>query len=186
MRYREIVVPARLFDFMRLLPSSVNRFRIPRFLILAFVFLSVSLFALAQLPVKYRPLNGYFINNDAPLSKGKTTLFLFEQADAFQEVFQTATGKKGDPVNFEKEIVAGIAIPPTRTPPRLSISRVFVQDSTLTIRYIRQADTTLAKRPLTFVAQPILVVAIPKQTVLRTRLIENGRLVQTVRTKEEN
>jgi len=165
--------------------SSINRFRVPRFLVFFAIFLSVSLFALAQAPIKYRLLNGYFINNDAPLNKGKTTLFVFDQADAFGEVFQSATGRKADPVNFEKEVAVGIAIPPTHTPPRLSISRVFVQDSTLTIRYIRQADTTLAKQPLTFAAQPILVVAIPKQTVLRTRLIENGRLVQTIKAKQD-
>ena len=164
---------------------SINRFRVPRFLVFSVIFLSVSLFALAQLPVKYRLLNGYFISNDAPLNKGKTTLFVFEQADAFSKVFQTANGKKADPVNFEKEVAVGIAIPPTRMPPRLSISRVFVQDSSLTIRYIRQADTTLAKQPLTFATQPILVVAIPKQTVLRTRLIENGRLVQTIKAKQD-
>ena len=171
---------------MRLLAFSINKFRVPRFVFLLVTFLSVSLFALGQLPVKYRLLNGYFINNDAPLSKGKTTLFVFEQADAFADVFQSATGKKADPVNFEKEVAVGIAVPPTRTPPRLSISRVFVQDSTLTIRYIKQADTTLAKQPLTFVAQPILVVAIPKQTVLRTRLIENGRVMQTIKAKQDD
>ncbi len=170
---------------MPLFASSTNRFPISRFLILSVLFLSVSLLALAQLPVKYRLLNGYFINNDAPLNKGKTTLFVFDQADAFSEVFQTATGKKADPVNFEKEIAIGIAVPPTRIPPRLSISRVFVQDSTLTIRYIKQADTTLAKQPLTFTAQPILIVAVPRQTVLRTRLIENGRVIQTIKAKQD-
>ncbi len=169
------------------MPSSASfpgHFRVSRFLVFSVIFLSASLFTLAQLPVKYRLLNGYFINNEAPLNTGKTTLFVFEEAETFKDVFQSATGKKPDPVNFEKELAVGIAIPPTRTPPRLSISRVFVQDSTLTIRYIKQADTTLAKQPLTFAAQPILVVAIPKQTVLRTRLIENGRLVQTVKAKQ--
>ena len=166
--------------------SSINKWRACRPLSFIVVLLLISLFALAQVPVKYRLLNGYFINNDAPLNKGKTTLFVFEQADAFSEVFQSATGKKADPVNFEKEIAVGIAVPPTRTPPRLSISRVFVQDSTLTIRYIRQTDTTLAKQPLTFAAQPILVIAVPRQTVLRTRLVENGRVVQTIRAKEND
>lgn len=168
---------------MFLFASSINKVRVFRFISFSVALLSISLFAFTQIPVKYRLLNGYFINNEAPLSKGRTTFFFFEQADAFGDVFQSATGKKADPVNFEKEVAVGIAVPPTRTPPRLSISRVFVQDSTLTIRYIRQADTTLAKRPLTFAAQPILVVAVPKQTVLRTRLIENGRVVQTIRTK---
>jgi len=180
------VIPLCFFDFMRFLASLTTRSRVSRFVPLFVIFLSVSLFALAQLPVKYRLLNGYFINNDAPLNKGKTTLFVFDEAGAFAEVFQTATGKKADPVNFEKEIAVGIAVPPTRTPPRLSISRVFVQDSTLTIRYIRQTDTTLAKQPLTFTTQPILVVALPKQTVLRTRLVENGRVIQTIRTKADD
>lgn len=164
---------------------SINKFRVFRFVILAVIFLLVSLFALAQIPVKYRLLNGYFISNDAPVNKGKTTLFVFDEAESFRNVFQSATGKKADPVNFEKEVAVGIAVPPTHTPPRLSISRVFVQDSTLTIRYIRQADTTLAKQPLTFAAQPILVVAVPKQTVLRTRLIENGRVMQTIKAKQD-
>ena len=148
-------------------------------------FFCISLFVLAQTPIKHRLLNGYFIDNNAPLNKSKTTLFVFEQADAFNAVFQSTAGKKVDPVNFEKEIAVGIAVPPTRIPPRLSVSRVFVQDSTLTIRYIQQADTTLAKQPLTFAAQPILVIAIPKQTVLRTRLIENGRVVQTIKAKSD-
>lgn len=165
--------------------SSISKIRLPRFIIFTVALLAISLFSFTQLPVKYRLLNGYFINNDAPVNKGKTTLFVFDGSDAFKDVFQSATGKKADPVNFEKEMAVGIAVPPTRTPPRLSISRVFVQDSTLTIRYIKQADTTLAKQPLTFVAQPILVVAVPRQIVLRTRLVENGRVVQTIKVKQD-
>ncbi|SOD92780.1 hypothetical protein [Spirosoma fluviale] len=167
--------------------SSFNRsFRVLLFTIAS---LYSSLFALAQTNLKYRLLTGYLLNSDAPVTKGKPTLFVFEQDDTFKQVFQqaaTAPKRKADAPNFEREMAIGIALPPTKTPPKLSISRVFVQDSTLTVRYIRMVDTTVTKSPLQSAAQPMLLLSIPKQTVLRTRLVENGKVVQTVKKRETN
>ena len=164
--------------------ASINRFHVSRFVFFSLIFLLISLFALAQVTLKYRLISGYALSSDASVNKGKATLFVFEQAETFGEVFQpTTTSKRPDAPNFLKEMVIGIALSSTKTPPRLSVSRVFVQDSTLTVRYIRQTDTTLQKQPLSVAAQPVLVLAIPKQNVLRTRLVENGRVVQTISKK---
>jgi len=132
-------------------------------------------------------LNGYVLNNDAPLTKGKTTLFVFDQADAFEKVFkpEQAGGKRPDVPNFSRETTIGIVLPPSTKPPRISISRVFVQDSVLNVRYIRIKDTTRNITPLTTPVQPTLLLAIPTQKVLKTRLIENGKVIVTLRAKEE-
>ncbi|WP_245776755.1 hypothetical protein [Spirosoma endophyticum] len=130
-------------------------------------------------------LTGYFLSNEAPVNKSKPTLFIFERADTFEKLFQpaTTTSRKPTVPNFNKEMVVGIALPPTNKPPRLSVSKVFVQDSVLTVRYIRLADTTLTKNPQSFTSQPMLLLAIPKQNVLKTKLVENGKVVET-RKKE--
>lgn len=161
------------------------RASVPAFIFLTGLFFSVS--SLAQLTLTYRLLNGYFLSNDAPINKEKPTLFVFEQLNTFEQVFKPATtmSRKPDAINFAKDMVIGIALPPTNKPPKLSISRVFVQDSTLTIRYIRMADTALTNNPQSFTTQPMLLVAIPKQTVLKTRLVENGKLVQTLKKRDE-
>ncbi|WP_425290890.1 hypothetical protein [Spirosoma linguale] len=148
-----------------------------------------SLFALAQTNLKYRLLTGYLLNSNATLTKGKPTLFVFEQEDTFKQVFQQATNtgkRKADAPNFDREMAIGIALAPTKTPPKLSVSRVFVQDSTLTVRYIRMVDTTVTKSPLQSPAQPMLLLSIPKQTVLRTRLVENGKVVQNIKKRDTN
>lgn len=160
--------------------------RLRRFSIFCIILLSVSIFTLAQVNLKFRLLNGYFLSEDAPVNKGKPTLFVFEQAETFEQVFQPATNLKRRPdrPNFTNEMIVGIAIPPTNAPPQLSVSKVFVQDSTLTIRYIRLADTALVRTPQPFVSHPMLLVAIPKQTVLKTRLVENGKVVQTLKRRD--
>jgi hypothetical protein len=171
--------------------SSSLRFRFSVFSFLVLTFLLISFFALAQVTLKYRMLNGYVLSSDAPVNKGKPTLFVFEQSETFWQVFKPAASglaavvsKRADQANFNKEMVIGVAIPPTNKPPKISISKVFVQDSTLTVRYIRLKDTTSTTSQLTL-AQPILVVAIPKQTVLRTRLVENGKVIQTLRKRDD-
>ena len=124
----------------------ISRFRVPLFLVIGLFF---SLVALAQVTLKYRLLTSYMLTTDASVNKGKPTLLLFEQADEFREAFKPDdTGKRPSPVNFTKETAIGIVIPPTNKPPTLSVSRVFVQDSVLTIRYIRLKDTTVINHPL--------------------------------------
>ncbi|NEU65973.1 hypothetical protein [Spirosoma agri] len=149
--------------------------------------LLISLVTLAQVTLKYRVLNGYFLSSEAPVNKGKPTLFVFEQADTFADVFKPATtmSRRPDMPNFNKEMVVGITLPATNKPPKLSISRVFVQDSVMTVRYIRIADTTLTKTPQSFTSQPMLLVAIPAQVVLSTRLIENGKVVLTLKKRND-
>ncbi|QHV98819.1 hypothetical protein GJR95_29125 [Spirosoma endbachense] len=173
---------------MSFFASFQRRLRVP-FLSTFFVacLFLISLVALAQVTLKYRMLNGYFLSNDAPVNKGKPTLFVFEQAETFEKVFKPATtmSKRPDVPNFNKEMVVGIALPATNKPPKLSISRVFVQDSVMTIRYIRMADTTLNKTPLSFTTQPMLLVALPTQSVLSTRLIENGKVVLTLKKQDD-
>ncbi|GAB3943236.1 hypothetical protein GCM10028805_09150 [Spirosoma harenae] len=168
---------------MPVFASIRSRLRIP-FLIGSGLLLSV--FALAQINLTYRLLPGYLLNEGARVNKGKTTLFVFEQAEAFEETFKpAATGKSADVVNFSKETVIGVVLPPTTKPPKLSISKVFVQDSVLTVRYIRLADTTLTHNPLPSPTQPFLLLKVLKQTVLKTKLVENGKVVQIVKKKEE-
>ncbi|MCK8491286.1 MULTISPECIES: hypothetical protein [Spirosoma] len=147
----------------------------------------LSLITLAQVTLKYRMLNGYFLSNDAPVNKGKPTLFVFDKADAFEKVFKPATtmSKRPDMPNFNREVVIGISIPATNKPPKLSISRVFVQDSVMTVRYIRMTDTTLTKNPLSYTVQPMLLLAVPAQKVLKTRLIENGKVILTLKKQED-
>lgn len=132
-------------------------------------------------------LNGYSLSSDAPVNKGKPTLFVFEQAETFGQVFKPVEGgRRPDQANFGKEMIIGVVIPPTGKPPKLSISKVFVQDSMLTVRYISIKDTTTDRDPqiqLTM-SQPTLLLSIPKQTVLRTRLVENGKVVQTIKKRE--
>ncbi len=173
---------------MPLFESIKRRLRVPFFVSIC---LSFSLFALAQVTLTYRPLNGYILSDDAPINKGKPTLFVFEQADTFGQVIKpAATNRRPDAVNFEKEMAICIALPPTNKPPKIAVSKVFVQDSTLTVRYVRITDTTATadrptNTPQSFTSQPTLLVAIPKQTVLRTRLVENGKVVQTIKKREE-
>ncbi|RIV18538.1 hypothetical protein DYU11_28620 [Fibrisoma montanum] len=132
----------------------------------------------------HRVLSGYAVSTDAPVNKGKPTLFVFEQTDTFKAVFQPASGQRQSAPNFNREMVVGVVLPPSAKSPKLTVSRVFVMDSVLTFRYIKQTDTskTASAQPTT--ATPMLLVAIPKQTVLSARLIENGRLVQTIKRRE--
>ncbi|GAB4049351.1 hypothetical protein [Spirosoma litoris] len=168
---------------MPLFPSIKRPLRLSIFLFISLIF---SLVTLAQVNLTYRLLTGYFLSNDAPINKGKPTLFVFEQAETFDEVFKpAATSKRPDVVNFAKEMVIGIALSPTNKPPKLSVSKVFVQDSVLTIRYIRMADTTLTHNPQSFTSQPMLLFSIPKQAILKTKLVENGKVVQLLKKHEE-
>lgn len=163
-----------------------RRLRTPLFIAIG---LLSSLFVLAQVNLKYRLLTDYTLTTDAPVAKGKPTLFVFEQADTFNQRFQaTSNGssRKHDVPNFDKEMAIGIALPATKIPPKLSVSRLFVQDSTLTVRYIRVADTARIKSPLSESVNPLLLVVIPKQTVLKTKLVENGKVVQTMKKWEDH
>lgn len=161
----------------------ISRFRVPLLLVIGLFF---SLVALAQVTLKYRLLANYMLSADAPVNKGKPTLLVFEQDDAFRKAFKPDdTGKRPSPINFTKETAIGIALPPTNKPPKVSVSRVFVQDSVLTVRYIRLKDTTVINNPLPATIQPMLLLTIPKQTVLKTRLIENGKVVQTITKKKD-
>ena len=187
------MVPCSFSECMPFLSSSINRLRLPTSLVLLGIFLIASLLTLAQVNLKYRMLTGYTVSKEAALNKSKPTLFVFEQPETFGQVFQPAEPGSGhsdrsraaEPApNFTREMLIGVVIPPTRTPPRLSISKVFVQDSTLTVRFISIADTTAAKNPQSITSQPTLVLAIPKQRVLSTRLIENGKVVQTIKKRE--
>lgn len=171
-----------------------RRLRVFLFSIIFAVGLFFSVFSVAQLTLTYRLLNGYFLSNNASTTKDKPTLFVFEQADTFEQVFQPATttgmSRRPDVPNFARDMVIGIALPATNKPPKLSVSKVFVQDSTLTVRYIRMTDTTatadrLTNNPQSSTMQPTLLVAIPKQAVLKTRLIENGKVVQTIKKRED-
>lgn len=166
--------------------SSKHRSRLIRTLFFAPICLLISLFALAQVNLKYRALNAYLLSSDAPVNKDKPTLFVFEQAETFGQVFKpTGTRQRPDPApDFNKEMVIGVALPPTNKPPQLSISKVFVQDSMLTVRYILIKDTT-GREPQPLLSQPTLLLAIPKQTVLKTRLVENGKVVQTIKKRED-
>lgn len=161
--------------------------RVSLFFIIFIAGLFFSVFSLAQLNLTYRLLSGYFLSSNASTNKDKPTLFVFEQANTFEQVFQPATtlSKRPDIPNFAKDMVVGIALPATNKPPRLSVSKVFVQDSTLTVRYIRMTDTTTTNNPQSFTTQPMLLVAIPKQTVLKTRLVENGKVVETIKKRED-
>ena len=179
-----------------LFPSSPkNRLRQSFRPVLFASLLFVSLLAVAQVNLKYRMLTGYALNNDVPVNKGKPTMFVFERAETFGQVFglagraagsgpATTTNRRPGPgPDFSKEMIIGIAIPPTNKPPKLSVSKVFVQDSMLTVRYISLKDTTDGVTQLITV-QPTLLLAIPRQTVRRTRLVENGKVVQTIRKRE--
>jgi hypothetical protein len=169
---------------MPLFASLKRHYRTPIFV---FISLFFSLLSLAQITLKHRSINGYSLSADATVNKGKPTLFVFEQAETFGQVFQPAPNtpnRKRDALNFDKEMAIGIALTPTRTPPKLSISKVFVQDSTLTVRYILIADTTLVNSPLDEATRPLLLIAIPKQTVIKTKLIENGKVVQTLKKRD--
>lgn len=163
------------------------RQRVLRSLFLFITCLFISLFALAQVNLRYRSLSGYALSSEAPVNKSKPTLFVFEQAETFGQVFKAAvTGKRADRTDFDREMVVGVAVPPSGKPPKLSISKVFVQDSTLTVRYVRMNDTTAVDKapvqPATSLPAPqsTLLIAIPKQTVLKTKLVENGKVVQTI------
>ncbi len=159
------------------------------FCIIFLTSLFLSIISIAQLNLTYRLLQGYLLSTDAPVNKGKPTLFMMEQTDEFNQLFKPATtDRRAASPNFTKDMVVGIALPATAKPPKLSVSRVFVQDSILTVRYIRMKDTTTTTNRLTgnesSALHPLLLVAIPKQTVLKTRLIENGKVVLTVRKED--
>lgn len=165
-------------------PSTVVRFSVLFFLFVAsLLFSSISQ---AQTLLNYRLLDGYGLTDEAPLNKEKPTLFVAGQPDTFSNVFKpTQSGKRDKAVDFTKEMVIGIVLPPTTKPPKLSISRVFVQDSTLTVRYIRLRDTTLTNNPLPVALKPVLLLVIPKQTVSKTRILQNGRLIQTLKKRDD-
>lgn len=162
---------------------ATNRSRVWVLSLLFFVSI-LSVVAVAQTNLPYRLLKGFTIRNESDANKGKATLFMLEEA-AFEQLFTpTGTGKRTDAPNFGKEMVVSVVIPATNKPPKLSISKVFVQDSTLTVRYIRMADTTLTQHPLPEKVHPFLLVAIPKTAVLKAKLVENGKVVQTLNLRE--
>lgn len=162
--------------------------RIKRFVFFALISLFLSILALAQVNLTFRVLSGYFLSNQEPINKTKPTLFVLDESDEFNKVFKPAatSTKRPDKVNFARETVLGIALPPTNKPPKLSISRVFVQDSVLTVRYIRMKDTTLTSNPQSFTSQPLLLLTIPKQNFLKTKLVENGKVVLTMKKSDED
>ncbi|GAB3746678.1 hypothetical protein GCM10028817_02870 [Spirosoma pomorum] len=141
----------------------------------------------AQVTLRYRLLSDYVLAPEASVNKTKTSLYLFEDAESLNKLFTRATpvSKKTIAPNFTKETAIGIVLASTSTPPKISVSRVFVQDSTLTIRYIRMKDTSQTKIVQSEKIQPTLLLTIPRQTVLKTRLIENGKLIQTIRSDDE-
>lgn len=167
----------------------LNSSAVARFTILSLLFVASLLFSglcQAQTLLDYRLLDGYGLTDEAPVDKEKPTLFVAEQPDTFSNVFKpTQSEKPVKAVDFTKEMVVGIVLPSTTKPPKLSISRVFVQDSTLTVRYIRLRDTTLTNNPLPTARQPMLLLAIPKQNVLKTRILQNGRLIQTLKKRDD-
>lgn len=167
-------------------PAFVNRAKRQSVLLISSLIISV--ISVAQINLTHRLLRGYFLSNDAPTSKGKPTLIVCETSDEFNGIFKPATtsARRPDAINFAKETAIGIALSPTNTPPKLSVSKVFVQDSVLTIRYIRLADTTLTNNPQSFKTQPLLLLAIPKQTVLKTKLVENGKVVLTLKKSDDD
>jgi hypothetical protein len=150
-------------------------------------FLGLSLLTVAQVTLTYRLLSDYVLAPEANVNKTKTSLYIFENAEALNEIFTRATPvtKRTIVPNFTKETAIGIVLPPTNTPPKISVSRVFVQDSTLTIRYIRMKDTSQTKSVQPVKIQPTLLLTIPRQVVLKTRLIENGKLIQTIRSSDD-
>ncbi|MBN8826252.1 MAG: hypothetical protein J0I82_29775 [Spirosoma sp.] len=169
---------------MVLITSVSRRLRTP-------LFLSISLFitvlTFAQVNLAYRLLNGYTLSSEASVNKNKPTVFVLSETEAFEKVFNPAvTTKRPDAINFTKEAAIGIVLPPTTKPPKLSISKVFVQDSVLTVRYIRLADTTLTQHPQLIATQPLLLVAVPKHNFLKTKLVENGKVVQILKKPEED
>ena len=174
---------------MNVIPFSVPYCRYYYFTFFSILFLLIGSLSQAQTPVPtrlaHRLLSGYSVSTDAPVNKGKPTLFVFEQADTFKTVFQPASGQRQTNPNFSKEMVVGVVLPSTGKSPKLTVSRVFVKDSVLTFRYIKQTDTSKTASVQTTTVTPMLLVAIPKQTVLSARLIENGRLVQTIKRREE-
>lgn len=176
---------------MPLFAPIYRRVSVLLFAIIFSTSLFLSVISFAQLNLAYRLLQGYVLSTDAPVNKGKPTLFMIDQADEFSQIVKPATtGRRPAVPNFTKDMVVGVALPATTKPPKLSISRVFVRDSILTIRYIRMKDTTsMADRPTgngqSSTSNPFLLVAVPKQTVLKTRLIENGKVVLTVRKRED-
>lgn len=169
------------------MPVTVTKkryYRVTRFVSFLIVSLLVSLFALAQVNIRFRMLTGYTLSSDARTNKGRPTLFVFEQEETMADVFKPAAAgnqRSGQP-NFNKEMVIGIAVASTTKPLKLSVSRVFVQDSTLTVRYVSMTDTTQPKPSAP--VQPTLLLSIPKQTVLKTRLVENGKVVQTIQKRD--
>lgn len=147
--------------------------------VLTFLFLTLSLLVWAQDGLTYRLLNGYTVRAEANARPDKPTLFVFEQDNTFRAAFQPANDQvRPDLPDFKREMVIGISLPPTTNPSKLTLSRVFVQDSVLTVRYIRQANPNAPALAKT--VQPLLLLAIPRQTVQKTRLLENGRLVHTL------
>lgn len=165
-------------------------FRVLPLFLVSLVFCLTNPLTWAQVILTYRPLTGFLLSADAPVNHDKPTLLVFEAADAFARAFRPAPapGKRPGQIvatpDFSKDMVVGVALPPTSRPPKLAIRKVFVQDSTLTVRYVRLTDTTLANRPLPFPIQPTLLLAIPKQTVLKTKLVENGKVVQVLKQAE--
>jgi hypothetical protein len=151
------------------------------------LFLGLSLLTLAQVNLKYRLLSDYVLSPDASVNKTKTSLYIFDDAESLNKIFTRSTPatRQTTALNFTKETAIGIVLPPTNTPPKISVSRVFVQDSTLTIRYIRMKDTSQTKTVQSVKIQPTLLLAIPRQMVLKTRLIENGKLIQTIRSDDD-
>jgi hypothetical protein len=167
--------------------SLKNWFKISRTTLFFCLFSGLSLLAVAQVTLRYRLLSDYVLAPEASVNKSKTSLYLFDDAESLNKIFTRTTpvSKKTIAPNFTKETAIGIVLAPTNTPPKISVSRVFVQDSTLTIRYIRMKDTSQTKTVQSEKIQPTLLLAIPRQTVLKTRLIENGKLIQTIRSDDD-
>lgn len=164
-----------------------NGSRFSRTTLFLCLFLGLSLLAVAQVTLKYRLLSDYVLAPEASVNKTKTSLYVFDNAEALNEIFTRPTpiNKRTIAPNFTNETAIGIVLPPTNTPPKISVSRVFVQDSTLTIRYIRMKDTSQTKAVQPVKIQPTLLLTIPRQVVLKTRLIENGKLIQTIRSNDD-
>lgn len=108
--------------------------------------------------VDYTVANGYFVRNDAP----KDIPAIISTRPEFESVFGMATvmGPDGRPtaIDFSKQCVVPVILPPTQHPTELIVEKVSKSDGAITVSCSALKDAQAA----TFIMQPCAVVVIDR------------------------
>ncbi len=128
------------------------------------------------LPVTVQTLNGYFLKNTYKLAED-TACILFADQSSFDKAFgmaKTMTNKVDKP-DFDKNVVAAVALKATNTKTEIAISKAEKVDEMIHV-YV---EVTKGE-PLTYTMQPLVLFSFPKEAgVSSVNFMMDGKVIKS-------